>query len=102
MAYSIINTGTDGTISVTGLVLEPAGTTVTGATVLGTLRDVNNAVVTNWNGVSLSDQGGGTYTFNFSAANVPPVGDYFFTVVVTKSGLTLTVEHDVIVQVLSA
>lgn len=55
-------------------------------------------IVNNWNGISMADQGGGTYTAAFSAANVPQVGTYTFTVTATKSGLTLLAEHDIVVQ----
>ena len=100
MAFSIINLDTDGTISITGLTLQPAGTLVTGATVTGTLKDSSGNIVNNWNGISMADQGGGTYTAAFSAANVPQVGTYTFTVTATKSGLTLLAEHDIVVQLL--
>jgi hypothetical protein len=98
MSLSTIFTGTDGTISVSGLVLLPAGTPVTGATALGTLRDAQGNVVSGWDGIALQDQGGGTYTAAFPASIVPAVGYYEFTVVLTKSGLTLTVERDIQVE----
>lgn len=75
MAFSPIYTGTDGTISITGLTLNPAGSIVTGATVTGTLRDSAGNVVANWNNLAMSDQGGGTYPVGFTAANVPGPGN---------------------------
>jgi len=101
MASSIIYTGTDGNISLTGLALQPAGTAVTGATVTGTLKDSSGNTVSNWTNVSLTDQGSGTYTASFSGANIPAVGTYSFIITAVKSGLTLTVQHDVVVQQLS-
>jgi hypothetical protein len=51
--------------------------------------------------MALSDQGGGTYTAAFAAASVPAVGTYSFVVTAVKSGMTLTVEHDLVVMPLS-
>jgi hypothetical protein len=101
MPSSYIYTATDGTISITGLTQQPAGTVVTGATVTGTLTDSAGNPVASWTNVGLTDQGSGTYTAAFSAANVPPVGTYSFVVTAVKSGMTLTVEHDIVVQDLS-
>lgn len=98
MAFSSIYTGTDGTISITGLTLNPAGTVVTGATVTGTLTDPAGNVITNWSNLVMSDQGGGTYQVGFTAANVPTPDTYTFTVTAVKTGLTLTVEHFIVVQ----
>lgn len=92
---SQIYKGTDGTISITGLTLQPAGTVVTGATVTGTLYDSSNTAVANWTNISLADQGAGTYTATFVAANVPVAGTYIFKVVATKSGLTITAKHEI-------
>jgi hypothetical protein len=97
-APSYIYTGTDGTISITGLTLQPAGTVVTGATVTGTLKDASGNAVASWTNMALADQGSGTYTAAFSAANVPAKGTYQFVVTAVKTGLTITVEHDVVVQ----
>jgi hypothetical protein len=94
MPSSNIYSATDGTISITGLTQQPSGVVVTGATVTGTLTDATGAPVAGWTGISLSDQGGGTYTAAFAAASVPPVGTYSFVVTAVKSGMTLTVEHD--------
>jgi hypothetical protein len=98
MAFSTMSTGSDGTLSITGVTLQPAGTAVTGATVTGTLKDSTGATVSGWNGVTLLDQGGGTYSYAFAASTVPAVGTYTFVVVITKTGLTKTVYHDVVVQ----
>lgn len=98
MSISIIFTGTDGTISITGVTSQPSGTPLTGATVIGTLKDNTGTVVTGWNGITLTDAGGGTYTYAFAASSVPVVGTYSFVVVISKTGLTQTVYHDVIVQ----
>lgn len=93
---STIYLGSDGTITVTGLTQQPAGTAVTGATVTGVLKSASGSTV--WASVNFVDEGSGTYSASFPAANVPPLGTYSLTVTATKSGMTLVFEHDIIVQ----
>jgi hypothetical protein len=98
MTFSPIYTGCDGTISITGLTLNPAGSIVTGATVTGTLFDSQGNSVSNWVNLSFTDEGSGTYQVGFTAANIPVTGTYTFTVTAVKSGLHLTANHFMVVQ----
>ena len=96
MSKSTIYLGTDGSMTITGLTQQPAGTPITGATVTGVLSDASGNVV--WPSVSFSSIGAGSYSYVFAASAVPPAGTYSLVVTALYSGMTLTFEHDLVVQ----
>jgi hypothetical protein len=95
MSESIINQNSDGTITISGVTLQPSGSPLTGATVTGTLSTASGSVPSGWSAVSFADQGGGSYAFSYTASIVPAAGPYNLQVTIVKSGLTLTINHPV-------
>jgi hypothetical protein len=95
---ALINTGSSGTITLTGLVLEPAGTPVTGASVTGTLKDSTGGII--WINKLFTDMGNGTYAYAFSASDVPPPSNqaYILMVNIASGANTLQLKSFVLVQ----
>ena len=85
--------GTDGTITLTGLMWEPTGTVVTGATITGTLVSATGQAV--WSSMVFTSTGGGSYTYSFTGASVPPLGTY--SLYLYLAGVPFA-EQDVVVQ----
>jgi hypothetical protein len=89
MTEMTIYAGADGTITITGLCLQPSGAFVAGATITTALTATDGSAVTGWSALTFTDQGNGTYTAPFAASIVPACGLYTLKITATKSGAVL-------------